>query len=46
MSAIIVLAEQVTFVTDPVSPCADEDFTVLAGEEYRRRRFHGVPGYI
>ena len=28
MSAIIVLDDQVTFVTDPVSPCAGEDFTV------------------
>lgn len=28
MPAIIVLDEQVTFVTDPVSPCAGEDFTV------------------
>jgi len=26
--AIIVLDDQVTFVTDPVSPCADEEFTV------------------
>jgi hypothetical protein len=28
MAAIIVLDDQVTFVTDPVSPCAGEDFTV------------------
>jgi hypothetical protein len=28
MSAIIVLDDQVTFVTDPISPCAGEDFTV------------------
>ncbi len=28
MPANIVLDDQVTFVTDPVSPCAGEDFTV------------------
>ena len=28
MGATIVLDEQVTFVTDPVSPCAGEEFTV------------------
>src|SRR5262249_39785450 len=28
MPATIVLGDQVTFVTDPVSPCAGEDFTV------------------
>jgi hypothetical protein len=28
MPANIVLDDQVTFVTDPVSPCANEDFTV------------------
>ena len=28
MSAKIVLDDQVTFVTDPVSPCAGEEFTV------------------
>jgi hypothetical protein len=28
MPAIIVLDDQVTFVTDPVSPCAGQDFTV------------------
>ena len=28
MAAQIVLDDQVTFVTDPVSPCAGEDFTV------------------
>lgn len=28
MPAIIVFDDQVTFVTDPVSPCAGEDFTV------------------
>ena len=28
MAALIVLDDQVTFVTDPVSPCAGEDFTV------------------
>ena len=28
MSAIIVLDDQVTFVTDPVSPCAGAEFTV------------------
>jgi hypothetical protein len=28
MPAVIVFDDQVTFVTDPVSPCAGEDFTV------------------
>jgi len=28
MPAIIVLDDQVTFVTDPVSPCAGQEFTV------------------
>ena len=28
MSARIVFDDQVTFVTDPVSPCAGQDFTV------------------
>lgn len=28
MPAIIVFDDQITFVTDPVSPCAGEDFTV------------------
>jgi hypothetical protein len=28
MPATIVLDDQVTFVTDPVSPCAGQDFTV------------------
>jgi hypothetical protein len=28
MPATIVLDDQVTFVTDPVTPCASEDFTV------------------
>lgn len=28
MPALIVLDDQVTFVTDPVTPCAGEDFTV------------------
>ena len=28
MPATIVLDTQVTFVTDPVNPCADKDFTV------------------
>ena len=28
MSAVIVLDNQITFVTDPVNPCAQEEFTV------------------
>jgi hypothetical protein len=33
MPAIIILDDQVTFVTDPVSPCAGEDFTVTWQEK-------------
>jgi hypothetical protein len=28
MPAVIVLHDQVSFVTDPVSPCAGQDFSV------------------
>jgi hypothetical protein len=33
MPADIVLADQVTFLTDPVSPCAGEEFTVTWQEQ-------------
>lgn len=32
MPAIIVLDEQITFITDPVNPCAGEEFTVSWNE--------------
>lgn len=28
MPAVVILDDQVTFVTDPVNPCADEEFSV------------------
>lgn len=33
MSAVIALDDQVTFVTDPVNPCAGADFTVTWQEK-------------
>ena len=47
MPATIILDDQVTFVTDPVNPCAGENFTVSWQEkEHRRLRLERIPGHV
>ena len=46
MSAKIIFDEQVTFVTDPVSPCGGEDFTVSWQKNIGDEDSSQDPGHI